>query len=111
MPGTMDSILNLGLNDQTVAGLARETANPRFAYDCYRRFVQMYGDVVLGLKPESKTERDPFEKIIEDKKAARGIELDTEFTADDLRELVAEFKALIQDKLRLTFPQDPQEQL
>jgi pyruvate, orthophosphate dikinase len=111
MPGMMDTVLNLGLNDETVQGVIKQSGNPRFAYDCYRRFVQMYGDVVLGLKPESKTERDPFEKIIEDKKAARGIELDTEFTADDLRDLVAEFKALIQDKLRLTFPQDPQEQL
>src|SRR5262245_5776465 len=111
MPGMMDTVLNLGLNDETVQGVIKQSGNPRFAYDCYRRFVQMYGDVVLGLKPESKTERDPFEKMIEDKKAARGIELDTEFTADDLRELVAEFKALIQDKLHLTFPQDPQEQL
>ena len=111
MPGMMDTVLNLGLNDDTVQGVIKHSGNERFAYDCYRRFVQMYGDVVLGLKPESKTERDPFEKLIEDKKAARGIELDTEFTAEDLRELVAEFKALIQDKLHLTFPQDPQEQL
>jgi pyruvate, orthophosphate dikinase len=111
MPGMMDTVLNLGLNDETIQGVIKQSGNPRFAYDCYRRFVQMYGDVVLGLKPEAKTERDPFEKILEDKKAARGIELDTEFTADDLRELVAEFKAVIQDKLHLTFPQDPQEQL
>jgi pyruvate,orthophosphate dikinase len=111
MPGMMDTVLNLGLNDTTVQGLIRQSGNSRFAYDCYRRFVQMYGDVVLGLKPESKTERDPFEVIIENKKAARGIELDTEFTADDLRELVAEFKAVIQDKLHITFPQAPQEQL
>ena len=111
MPGMMDTVLNLGLNDTTVQGLIKQSSNPRFAYDCYRRFVQMYGDVVLGLKPESKTERDPFETLIEDKKAARGIALDTEFTADDLCELVAEFKALIQDRLHLTFPQDPQEQL
>ncbi|MBI3301449.1 MAG: pyruvate, phosphate dikinase [Deltaproteobacteria bacterium] len=111
MPGMMDTVLNLGLNDTTVQGLIKQSGNPRFAYDCYRRFVQMYGDVVLGLKPESKTERDPFEKIIEDKKAARGIELDTEFMADDLRELVAEFKAVIQERLHITFPQDPQEQL
>lgn len=111
MPGMMDTVLNLGLNDETVQGLIKQSNNPRFAYDCYRRFVQMYGDVVLGLKPESKTERDPFERIIEEKKAAKGIELDTEFTADDLRELVAEFKGLIQDRLHRTFPQDPQEQL
>ena len=111
MPGMMDTVLNLGLNDSTVQGLIAQSRNPRFAYDCYRRFVQMYGDVVLGLKPESKTERDPFEKIIEEKKAVRGIQLDTEFTADDLRELVAEFKALIQDRLHMTFPHDPHEQL
>jgi pyruvate,orthophosphate dikinase len=111
MPGMMDTVLNLGLNDQTVQGVIRQSGNPRFAYDCYRRFVQMYGDVVLGLKPESKTERDPFEKLIEEKKAARGIELDTQFTAEDLRELVDEFKVLIHDRLHLDFPQDPQEQL
>ncbi len=99
MPGMMDTVLNLGLNDLTVQGLIQQSGNERFAYDCYRRFVQMYGDVVLGLKPQSKTERDPFEKLIEEKKAARGIELDTELTAEDLRVLVAEFKALIQDKL------------
>jgi len=111
MPGMMDTVLNLGLNDDTVQGLIRQSGNPRFAYDCYRRFVQMYGDVVLGLKPESKTERDPFEKIIEGKKAARGITLDTQFTEDDLRELVVAFKALIQERLNTAFPQDPQEQL
>jgi pyruvate,orthophosphate dikinase len=111
MPGMMDTVLNLGLTDDTVHGLIKQSGNPRFAYDCYRRFVQMYGDVVLGLKPESKTERDPFEKILEEKKAARGIELDTDLTAEDLRELVAEFKALIQDRLHLAFPHDPEEQL
>jgi pyruvate,orthophosphate dikinase len=111
MPGMMDTVLNLGLNDATVQGVIKQSGNPRFAYDCYRRFVQMYGDVVLGLKPESKTERDPFEKIIEEKKTARGIELDTQFTADDLRELVSEFKALIHDRLHIDFPQNPQEQL
>ncbi|HXG22383.1 MAG TPA: PEP/pyruvate-binding domain-containing protein, partial [Methylomirabilota bacterium] len=111
MPGMMDTVLNLGLNDETVQGLIHQSGNPRFAYDCYRRFVQMYGDVVLGLKPESKTERDPFEKIIEEKKAARGITLDTQFTATDLRELVVAFKALIQERLNIAFPQDPQEQL
>src|SRR5215510_13571848 len=92
MPGMMDTVLNLGLNDTTVQGLIKQSGNPRFAYDCYRRFVQMYGDVVLGLKPESKTERDPFEKIIEEKKTAKGIELDTEFTVEDLQALVTEFK-------------------
>jgi pyruvate,orthophosphate dikinase len=107
----MDTVLNLGLNDDTVQGLIQQSGNPRFAYDCYRRFVQMYGDVVLGLKPESKTELDPFEVIIEEKKAARGIELDTQFTVEDLQELVVSFKAIIQERLHLTFPQDPQEQL
>jgi len=111
MPGMMDTVLNLGLNDNTVQGLIKQSGSPRFAYDCYRRFVQMYGDVVLGLKPESKTERDPFEKIIEEKKAAKGIELDTEFSVDDLCELVNQFKSMIQDRLHLSFPNDPQEQL
>src|SRR5215510_3666468 len=111
MPGMMDTVLNLGLNDDTVQGLIQQSGNPRFAYDCYRRFVQMYGDVVLGLKPEAKTERDPFEVIIEEKKAARGIELDTHFTVEDLQELVVEFKKIIHERLHLTFPQDPQEQL
>ena len=111
MPGMMDTVLNLGLNDETVQGVIRQSGNSRFAYDCYRRFVQMYGDVVLGMKPESRMERDPFEKIIEEKKAARGIELDTQFTAEDLRDLVTAFKTLIQERLHLAFPQDPQEQL
>jgi len=111
MPGMMDTILNLGLNDRTVEGLARETGNPRFAYDCYRRFVQMYGDVVLGLKPETKTERDPFEIVLEEKKRARRVELDTELDADALRELVAEFKALIRTRKGVRFPEDPEEQL
>lgn len=111
MPGMMDTVLNLGLNDETVQGVIQQSGSPRFAYDCYRRFVQMYGDVVLGLKPESKTERDPFEKIIEEKKAAKGIELDTEFTVEDLRALVAEFKAVIRDRLQISFPDDPHEQL
>jgi pyruvate,orthophosphate dikinase len=111
MPGMMDTVLNLGLNDDTVEGLIKQSGNPRFAYDCYRRFVQMYGDVVLGLKPESKTERDPFEKILEEKKDAKGIELDTQLSVDDLRELVAEFKAAIYDRLHIKFPDNPQEQL
>jgi pyruvate,orthophosphate dikinase len=91
--------------------LIHQSGNPRFAYDCYRRFVQMYGDVVLGMKPESKIERDPFEKLIEEKKAACGIELDTQFTAEDLCDLVTKFRVLIQERLHLAFPQDPQEQL
>ncbi len=111
MPGMMDTVLNLGLNDQTVQGLITQTQSPRFAYDSYRRFVQMYGDVVLGLKPKDKQERDPFEVILERKKKARGLRFDTELTAEELQELVAEFKAEIKAKLGKNFPDDPQEQL
>ena len=111
MPGMMDTVLNLGLNDKTVQGLIQQSGNPRFAYDCYRRFVQMYGDVVLGLKPQSKTERNPFERIIEEKKRAQGIEHDTQFTAEDLQALVSAFKALILERLGLPFPDDPHDQL
>ncbi len=111
MPGMMDTILNLGLNDQTVAGLIRETGNPRFAYDSYRRFVQMYGDVVLGLKPEGKTEEDPFEIALQEKKRARGVTLDTDLDADALAELVHEFKALIKMRRGVLFPEDPHAQL
>jgi pyruvate,orthophosphate dikinase len=111
MPGMMDTVLNLGLNDDTVQGLIELSGDPRFAYDSYRRFVQMYGDVVLGLKPEAKHEIDPFEEILEAKKRARGARLDTELTAGDLRELVAEFKAAIRARRSIDFPDDPQEQL
>lgn len=111
MPGMMDTVLNLGLNDATVQGLIRMSGNERFAYDAYRRFVAMYGDVVLGLKPQSKTEIDPFEVILQRKKEARGVKLDTELTAADLRELVSEFKQAIRERLGIEFPEDPQEQL
>ena len=111
MPGMMDTILNLGLNDETVQGLIRASGNPRFAYDSYRRFVQMYGDVVLGLKPESKDEEDPFEVALQEKKRQRGVKLDTELDANALRELVEEFKALIKMRRGVLFPEDPQEQL
>src|SRR5881296_932135 len=111
MLGMMDTILNLGLNDQTVQGLIARTQNPRFAYDCYRRFVQMYGDVVLGLKPQEKHERDPFEVILEHKKESRRVRFDTDLTAEDLKELVAAFKAEIKTKLSKSFPEDPLEQL
>ncbi|MFN8627455.1 MAG: pyruvate, phosphate dikinase [Candidatus Binatia bacterium] len=111
MPGMMDTILNLGLNDRTVQGLIAQSGNPRFAYDCYRRFVQMYGDIVLGLKPESKTEIDPFEAIIERKKHERGVSLDNQLSADDLRELVGEFKAAIRERRGVAFPEDPYKQL
>ena len=94
----MDTILNLGLNDTTVQGVIAQTGNPRFANDCYRRFVSMYGDVVLGCKPEHEDERDPFEEILEKMKKAKGVNLDTELTADDLKELVAKFKAAVLER-------------
>jgi pyruvate,orthophosphate dikinase len=111
MPGMMDTVLNLGLNAKTLAGLAELTGNEWFAWDCYRRFVAMYGDVVLGLKPESKEEEDPFEEIIDAKKKERSIKLDTEFTVKDLKDLVSRFKALIKKKLGVNFPEEPLEQL
>ena len=111
MPGMMDTILNLGLNDESVQGLIRKTNNPRFAYDSYRRFVQMYGDVVLGLKPVDKHDEDPFEVILDNKKHKYGFRLDTELTADHLKELVKEFKAAIREKTGHDFPDDPMDQL
>jgi len=111
MPGMMDTILNLGLNDTTVQGLIDRSGSERFAYDSYRRFVQMYGDVVLDLKPKTKDDIDPFEEILEAKKEARGVKLDIELTADDLKELVAEFKAAIKRETGKKFPDDPKEQL
>jgi pyruvate,orthophosphate dikinase len=111
MPGMMDTVLNLGLNDTSVEGLARSSGNARFAFDSYRRLVQMYGDVVLGLKPESKEESDPFEEILAHKRRARGVRLDTELDAGDLRDLVAEFKAVIRARKGVGFPEDPEEQL
>ena len=107
----MDTILNLGLNEKTVAALIAKTGNPRFAYDCYRRFIQMYGDVVLGLKPVRKEDVDPFEKIIEEKKAERGLTADMDLTADDLKDLCVRFKAAILKNTGLEFPEDPREQL
>jgi pyruvate,orthophosphate dikinase len=111
MPGMMDTILNLGMNDATVDGVIRKSGNARFAYDSYRRLVQMYGDVVMGLRPEDEHARDPFELVIEDLKHRRGAVHDTDLTAEDLRELVGLFKKLIVDKLGVPFPQDPREQL
>jgi pyruvate, orthophosphate dikinase len=111
MPGMMDTILNLGLNDVTIQGLIEKTGNPRFAYDSYRRFVQMYGDVVLGLRPVDKHDEDPFEYILHKKKEENGFTLDTELTADHLKDLVAEFKAAIKEKTGNDFPDDPMEQL
>ena len=111
MPGMMDTILNLGLNEKTVAALIAKTGNPRFAYDSYRRFVQMYGDVVLGLKPVQKDEIDPFEAIIDAKKHERGTKSDTDLTAADLKDLVARFKTAIKEKTGRDFPEDPMKQL
>ena len=111
MPGMMDTILNLGLNDEAVAGLAARTNNERFAWDSYRRFIQMYGDVVMGLKPVSKEEHDPFEVIIDMVKEKRGVKLDTDLDTADLKELVQRFKALIRARIGRDFPVDPWEQL
>lgn len=111
MPGMMDTILNLGLNDKTVEGLIKKTGNPRFVYDSYRRFVQMYGDVVLDLKPTDKHQVDPFEEIIEHKKKKKGITNDLDFNAEDLRDLAIEFKAAIKKGTSEDFPDDPMEQL
>ncbi len=111
MPGMMDTILNLGLNDDVVEGLAKKTGNERFAYDSYRRFVQMYGDVVLGMKPVNKEDIDPFEAIIEKVKEQRGIALDNEMTVDELKQLVTLFKKAIKEQTGKDFPNDPMEQL
>ena len=111
MPGMMDTILNLGLNDEAVAGLARKTGNERFAWDSYRRFVQMYGDVVMGLKPVSKEDHDPFEVVIDAVKEKKGVHLDTDLSTADLKELVQRFKGLIRARVGRDFPTDPWEQL
>ncbi|MCK4600736.1 pyruvate, phosphate dikinase [Candidatus Bipolaricaulota bacterium] len=111
MPGMMDTVLNLGLTDETVKGTIERTGNERFAYDSYRRLVQMYGDVVLGLKPQSETEIDPFEEILDALKGKKKVKLDTELTASDLKELVSSFKTVIKEQLGVEFPQNPKEQL
>ena len=111
MPGMMDTILNLGLNDTVVVGLAEKTGNERFAFDSYRRFVQMYGDVVLGMKPENKEDIDPFEAIIQNVKAQRGIKLDNEMNVEELKLLVKLFKEAIKKQTGKDFPTDPMEQL
>jgi pyruvate,orthophosphate dikinase len=111
MPGMMDTVLNLGLNDRTVQGLIRRTQNARFAYDSYRRFVQMFAGVVLGLKPRDKMDTDPFEAILERKKKSRGVRFDTELNAEDLKELTADFKAEVRKRLGKDFPEDPFDQL
>ncbi|MGM0463106.1 MAG: pyruvate, phosphate dikinase [Bacteroidota bacterium] len=111
MPGMMDTVLNLGMNDDAVVGLAKKTGNERFAWDSYRRFVQMYGDVVMGLKPESKEDVDPFEEIIEALKEEKGIENDNELSVDDLKTLVTRFKSAVKAKTGQDFPTDPWKQL
>jgi pyruvate,orthophosphate dikinase len=111
MPGMMDTILNLGLNDAVVEGMIRKTGNARFAWDSYRRFVQMYGDVVLGMKPENKNDIDPFEEIIEHIKEEKGVELDTQLSVDDLKEMVARFKAAVLKQTGKNFPENAYEQL
>ncbi|MDE7166153.1 MAG: pyruvate, phosphate dikinase [Bacteroidaceae bacterium] len=111
MPGMMDTILNLGLNDEVAEGMVKRTNNPHFVYDSYRRFVQMYGDVVLEMKPVNKTDIDPFEEIIEEVKAIRGVKLDKDLSVEELKELVARFKAAIKERTGKDFPNDPVEQL
>ena len=111
MPGMMDTILNLGLNDEVAEGLVAKTGNPHFVYDSYRRFVQMYGDVVLEMKPENKEDLDPFEEIIDKVKAQRGVKLDKDLSVDELKQLVTEFKSAIKQRTGKDFPTDPIEQL
>ena len=111
MPGMMDTILNLGLNDTVAEGMSRKTNNPHFVYDSYRRFVQMYGDVVLEMKPVNKEDIDPFEEIIQSVKAQRGVKLDKDLNVDELKQLVSLFKAAIKERTGKDFPTDPIEQL
>src|SRR6266436_10315235 len=113
MPGMMDTILNLGMNDEVVEIVAKKTSNARFAFDSYRRFIQMYGDVVMGVQKRPSEDHEPFEVVIERLKHERyhqGIE-DTKLTVEDLREMVARFKALILERTGKEFPQDPWKQL
>ncbi len=111
MPGMMDTILNLGLNDKTVKALAKESGNEAFAYDCYRRFIQMYGDVVMGVQAESENEHCPFEETLEKLRDEVGVELDNELTADNLKELIKRYKAVIKKRTKSAFPQNAYEQL
>jgi len=111
MPGMMDTVLNLGLNDDAIAGIAGKSGNDRFAWDSYRRFVQMYGDVVLGLKPQSKEDIDPFEEIMDEMKESKGIELDTDLTTEDMKELVKKFKDAVKENTGNDFPVNPWDQL
>jgi len=111
MPGMMDTVLNLGLNDETVAGIIEKSGNERFGWDSYRRFIQMYGDVVMDMKPVNKEDHDPFEEVMDNLKKEKGVEEDLDLSVDDLKELVKRFKALIKDRLGKEFPTDPKEQL
>ncbi|GAG96684.1 unnamed protein product, partial [marine sediment metagenome] len=111
MPGMMDTILNLGLNDETVVGLAEATGNPRFAYDSYRRFIQMYGDVVMGVQKRHENEDEPFDEVMDGLKHQLGIEDDTDLTEEALRELIKRYFRLIKDRTGKNFPQDPFKQL
>ena len=111
MPGMMDTVLNLGMNDNAVEGLAKKSNNPRFAWDSYRRFVQMYGDVVLDMKPKTKLDIDPFEEIIEEMKEKKGIKNDTELNAEDLKKLVTSFKIAVKKATGHDFPDNPWDQL
>ena len=111
MPGMMDTVLNLGLNDESVEGIVKKTGNDRFAWDSYRRFIQMYGDVVLGLKPQTKEDIDPFEEIMDEVKHAKGIQNDTELSTEDLKELVKRFKIAVKERTGQDFPENPWDQL
>ena len=111
MPGMMDTVLNLGLNDATVAGLATRSGDARFAYDSYRRFIQMYAEVVLGIRRHSDLDDDPFEALLAHKKSERGVSQDTDLTADDLTALVADYKQIVRNHLNADFPNDPWQQL
>jgi pyruvate,orthophosphate dikinase len=111
MPGMMDTILNLGLNDETVEGLAKRTSNPRFAYDCYRRFIQMYGGVVMGVTAATQESHDPFDALMDGLKHELHKTQDTQLTADDLKELVKRYKRLIKTRKKEEFPQNVYEQL
>src|SRR5215472_9078188 len=111
MPGMMDTILNLGMNDQVVETVARKSKNARFAWDSYRRFLQMYGDVVMGVQKREGEDHEPFETVIEEVKHAAGVEKDTDLSVDDLKVMVEKFKRLIKERTGKAFPQDPHEQL
>lgn len=111
MPGMMDTILNLGLNDETVIALAEKSGNPRFAWDCYRRFIQMYGDVVMGVQPRSESEHEPFDAVMEKLKEEKGVTEDLELETEDLQELIKRYQKLIRERTKSAFPQDVHEQL